>query len=735
MSYSSAIFFMDYENGSDAARSALANCNLVSNGSGGVRCYKVGHGLVTGAVITVPSGTYSGNWKITYIDVDNFDLDTAVYSADRNGVSITPFGGMNWTDAWKTITSGATSTRIAPGDEIRIAKSPAPASIGNATWNDLSKTVTLATAQTLTIDNCETAWTANGAGDTTVTRTGVATDAKQGSYCMKLQLDASPQTNTMQAYYAIASTDYSSYQKISFWIKNSAAILANQWTVTLCSDTAGATPVDTFAIPAIPSTNRWLPLTLARNGGGNLGNAIQSIAINTGSSAPTNSSYIYVDNFIACTTNGLNLQSLISKNSNEQGGTEGWYGIQSIDGTTILLDNETNTKANAGRGYSGTTETVTTYKRETIKTDIASSQSTQVGIINDSGEISSPITFSGGWNTSTNLQDGETFFDGLNGNGYCLYGSSTNYITVNHISSSRYYSMAYFLSCSNSILTNSFSCNNYSGIIINSWNGDFEYFIANNNYFGVYLIDGCSNNTLNNFSSINNINYNLYILSYQKNFIKNGTLSNSSYGIYGVGGFKLIGDFNISNSSTSGISITKVDVSSLNLKIEDATEITIAQTYNTRFYSHNHDQTADNHWIFTDGGTINSQDTIRHTASGIAWKMNITSTNRKSNYPLHLSVGKFAVNANSQVTINIWMKKSHATNIVGKLVVKGGQLTGVDSDVTDTKADDTDWEQLQVQFTPTEKGVIEAEVWAYLPDAGTSVTDYIVVDDVSVTQV
>jgi hypothetical protein len=35
---------------------------------------------------------------------------------------------------WKTITNGATLSRIAPGDEIRIMASPDPTSIGNATW-------------------------------------------------------------------------------------------------------------------------------------------------------------------------------------------------------------------------------------------------------------------------------------------------------------------------------------------------------------------------------------------------------------------------------------------------------------------------------------------------------------------------------------------------------------------------------------------------------------------------
>jgi len=45
-----------------------------------------------------------------------------------------------------------TAARIAPGDTIKVAKSPDPTSIGNATWNNLSKTVTLAAALTANVE-------------------------------------------------------------------------------------------------------------------------------------------------------------------------------------------------------------------------------------------------------------------------------------------------------------------------------------------------------------------------------------------------------------------------------------------------------------------------------------------------------------------------------------------------------------------------------------------------------
>jgi hypothetical protein len=672
--------------------------------------------------------------------------------------------GSSWTLAWKTITSGATAARIAPGDVIRIAKSPAPTSIGNATWTNLSKTVTLAAAQNANINMCEVAWTAaNGA---TVTLIGVATDAKEGANCMKVAFPPTPIAYTLYAYYATGTLNLSTYQQLSFWLKNSAAI-ANATTidVCLCSDAAGATIVDTFNIPAIPSTARWIPLTLARAGGGNLGASIQSIAVYTDASPPTGSSYILVDDFIACTTNGLNLQSLISKNSLEQGGTEGWYGIQSINGTAVLLDNDTNTKANAGRGYSGTTETVTTYKRETIKTAMVS-PTTTVQEIQDSGTLGSNIAFQGGWNTSTTVQEGETFFDGLNGNGYGIYLNAKSYITFNYLNVCRYYNGVYYDSSSNNnTITTLSNANN------NSYYGVYYYNCTNNTittlsnannnfYYGVYYNSGINNiiTTLSNAN--NNFSYGVYYNTYSANntitilsnannnascgvyynYCYNNTITtfsnannNSSYGVYYLKGYNnIIKSLSTSGNGTAGI-YNDYGVNYLfNALIAEATEVTGYSSFvNSRIFSNKHDQTPDNHWIFTDGGTINSQIAVRHTASGIAWKLAITSSNRASNYPLTLSIAKIAVAANALVTVKVWVYKDSAAGVAAKLVCRGKQIAGVDNDVVATAADVLQtWEELTITFTPTEAGVVEIEGWAYYVSALSNVY----FDDMTITQ-
>jgi len=718
--------------------------------------------------------------------------------------------GLSWATAWKTITNGATAARIAPADVIRIAKSPAPVSLGTTgVWTNLSKTVTLGVAQTLNIDLCEAVWTAIAGGDTTPALVAVATDAKQGDNCVRLTLDAAPQTSVGQAYYATGTLDLSAYQKISFWIKNSAAIVANNWKVCLCSDVAGATVVDTFLIPAIPSTARWLPLTLAREGGGNLGAAIQSIAIYTDTVAPTASSNILIDDFIACTAAGLNLQSLISKNSAEQGGTEGWYGIQSINGVTVLLDNDTNTKANAGRGYSGTTETVTTYKRETIKTVLASADSTQVQVVQDSGILGSNIEFQGGWNTSTTVQEGETFFDGLNGNGYGIYLNTKSYITLNYLNICRYNSGIYYNnSNNNSIITLSNANNNYYGVYYNNSNNNSIITLSNannNNYYGVYHYNS-NNNSITTLSNANNNNYSgVYYYNSNNNSII--TLSNANNNYYGVYYYNsnnnsIITLSNANNNNYSGIYYNNSNNNSIitlsnvnnndnygvcynnssnnsittlsnannnyygvyynnsnnnsitllsttgnktagiynnrginyisNALIAEATEVTGYVAFiNSRIFSNKHDQTADNHWIFTDGGTINSQATTRHTASGIAWKFVITSSNRSSSYPLDLSIAKIAVAANALVTVKVWVYKDSAAGVAAKLVCRGGQIAGVPDDVTALAADVLQtWEELTITFTPTEAGVIEIEGWGYYVTENSNVY----FDDMTISQ-
>lgn len=756
MSYSNAIYYLDFVNGSDTARANFAG--VASNPSGTtVLITSVGHGLVTGAVVVLSAFTawLNGSWKITRVDADTFTLDDATWAAtaDPNG-TVTPNGGMNWTDAWKTMTTGATAARIQPGDTIRIAKSPAPASIGTATWTDLSRAVTLSSAQTTTIDNCETAWTANAAGDSTVTRDATATDSKEGSYCMRITLDASPQINMLQAYFATGALNLSAYQKITFWLKNSSAIQdANRWAICLCSDVAGATVVDTFPIPAIPSTAQWVPLTITKSGGGNLGNNINSIAIYTGGTAPTASMYVRVDNFSACTTSGLNLQSLISKNSAEQGGIEPWHGLKSIDGVNLVLDNDVNSKSGAGKGYLGVTETVTTYARETIKTAMVGSADTQVTgfSLTDNGKPGVFITYSGGWNTATTTQDGETFYDGLNGFGYQFWARA--WVKMEWISNTRYY---YGIRLGNSgeaagMFAENIRQNNcYVGLMIESPCRIVSLLSSNNCFYGITATQARLKTEIDYIGTLaNHVYYPLHGLVGSRYYALNGIIRDfdvigncDGAVIYnGAGNYDWVisGDTirNVPKLMETGSLASYGSVVYRNVTFSSVTSETIdagfAMPWNSgaKLYLHNYNLTGYDK-MSQRGLIVTSLATDRVGGTGKMWKMAISNSSYDSTYnAAAIPVARVAVNANKAVTVTAWVKKSHATNVGAKLVVRGKQLAGVASDITVAAADSTAWNQITLaSFTPTEAGVIEIEYWGYYVAANGDVY----IEDLEITQ-
>jgi hypothetical protein len=792
-------FYMDYENGNDSTTATPLGwwSTVVSSPSGSSPA--AGETMTGGtshatANLTIAASTWAGTPTLYfYGKTGTFQPESVTFSGGGSG---TISADLTYC-AWKTITSGATAARIAPGDTIRIAKSPAPTLVCDATWTNLSKTVTLDAVQTLNIDLCETAWTAGGVGDMAsgIARTAVSTDGKEGSYCMKLTPDASPQANVLQAYYTTGALDLHAYQKMSWWLKNEAAIADGvTWFFALCSDNAGATPVDIFQVPAIPSTARWLPLTLARaysvaftggtaaapapgttvtggssgstaivitstlSGGtwaggdaagtmfvysrsaafsaeqvdfggnhfhiagdfaqGNLGSSIASIALYSGATAPTASKYLYVDDFIACTTNGLNLQSLISKNSLEQGGDEGWYGIQSINGVTVLLDNDTNTKGNAGRGYYGTTEKVPTYKRETIKTALAASSSDAVQTIQESGSAGLLEFYEGGYDTSTNQQTGETFFDGLNGNGYGLYSSSINYNRTNYINSYRY--------------LRGFYRSGSSGWSIGA------YMAGNCTYNGLYEV---TSSYANSISILKCYNCGDSGVSFGSNtFQIVGTCVSNSNGIGGIGsGISFNGNGSIinnaiaCNNAVNGVSFAGYDcyirtlttASNASVALKNTagnnyigqasiSEGTIANGATANCNSHLFITAADgiNHYIYTDGGTIIGQQVTRHTASGIAWKFAPDST-RVSTYPLIMLIAEIFCPANVQTTCSVWVKKDSAANIAASLVIRGCQIAGSTYDNVTTASNTTDWQQLTVGITPTVSGTVQVEADAW----------------------
>ncbi len=168
------------------------------------------------------------------------------------------------------------------------------------------------------------------------------------------------------------------------------------------------------------------------------------------------------------------------------------------------------------------------------------------------------------------------------------------------------------------------------------------------------------------------------------------------------------------------------------MTIEESTEITLTNTESDQgVYSHDHDGVTDNHIIFCGGYRIIADTAVRHTASGVAWRFAPTSTTRNSMFPIRLQISTIAVAANALVTVKAWVRRDH-TDIVMRLVCRGGQINGVASDVTATIAAAINtWEELTITFTPTEFGVVEITAECY---DGINTTKLGYVDDMTITQ-
>ncbi len=332
--------------------------------------------------------------------------------------------GVDWANAWKTFASGPTAARIAPGDEMRIAKSPDPTNVGTATWTNQKRgnSITFSSAPTKQIDTCQAGWVTLGAG-ATVTNAQATTFMMYGTADgtgAALQVVTAASANG--AYKNLGSTqDFSAHQQVSFWFRSSAAFDctgAQNLTVRLCSDTAGVTVVDSLVMPKWNYTaNSWYPIVIDK--GSALGASIQSVSYVT---TNTTTQTFYFAEMFASPAAGLTLQSLIEDNESS------WYAIRSIRGADVwLISGYTPTTSTGGQGnasyidaaWVGTTATFTTRKRETLKAFTSAGPAATVWcIINEAGIWSYPTKtinqYSFGWNTATNTRDGFTYADGLN---------------------------------------------------------------------------------------------------------------------------------------------------------------------------------------------------------------------------------------------------------------------------------------------------------------------------------
>jgi hypothetical protein len=134
--------------------------------------------------------------------------------------------------------------------------------------------------------------------------------------------------------------------------------------------------------------------------------------------------------------------------------------------------------------------------------------------------------------------------------------------------------------------------------------------------------------------------------------------------------------------------------------------------------------------LYNQNGTIETDVTTRHTASGVCWKCTVTTaTGTNKDVPLLLRIFNKKCTASTAYTVSAWMRKSNsALHCWLWCPVQVGVATEIYS-TAEVSATDT-YEQLSLPVTPTVTGPISVYAIWYA-DSGTTYVGY--VDDVSVT--
>ena len=641
----------------------------------------------------------------------------------------------------------------ANGDEVRVKASSDPVSIGSCTWtNEGTIAIPSGTTKDIYTDG---AWTTANASLVTCTADTTASRRYEGANIASNNILAAFTTGKIASYDLGSAQDFSGYEKISlsFW-SNTNITNASIFYIALCSDTAGNTVVNTLTLPAfaVPG-NRAVKLFL--DNGGPLGSSIQSIAIYA--TTDPGARIVYIDNVFA--TNDLHLGSLISKDTGE------WFAIRSVANDTITLgQNYLSSVSITDKGYYGATATAETFVSNGMPTSLVTTSTTNIYSLTKTAVSGSEVLISGGWNrTDMSTRTGVTHISAANALGrmismggayliieYFIISSAESGLTIigdNHTVRNcavvGFNGSGILMSGTRTklTLTDCFFANCASATVISArlstisnckaYNCSGDAFLVSGN-FSLVLNCEAKNNTASGFYSNaggaitvdtflgEKNNYALEIASLIGGVFRNITArNNETAGVYTAtveaSFYNLVTE---NNGIAGGVSISDAGaagtlVSLFNFQYNEATAVSALNAYDgARYISINENDTADNHVIYQETGTITSDSTTRHTASGISWKLMPTSSSVASDYPLIQRIRAVPLKANVEHTVSVWARRDN-TGLTFTFGYDDQVISGLSAQSVSMTAAANTWEKLSLTLTPTVDVVIDFYVSVY----------------------
>lgn len=706
----------------------------------------------------------------------------------------------------KTTNALTAAHGLAAGDTIYIFKSPDPVAVSgvNATWTSGSSTVTLSDGTiTKLICNCESVWTSSqGANVVPTVDTAIF---KEGTKSCKLAIAAGATAPGNLAYFATGALDLSAYSQLSLWFYTNVNCASGTFSIRLYNASDGTGSYNNFVIPALMAG--WNPITIDL--GTTMRNDIASIALYFDTDIGAINVYIddVIACYASSAANYLSLTSLIGKaqkstwvanhvysvndicipthlkESNRYykcttGGTSHatteptwpngakndtitdgsvvwtdqgididghWQAIQSINGTTVKIDNSMGTlPTSVYCKYPGITSVAPEqlYRRDVIQCSFSTTY-TYINKIYIAGTSIAPITIKGGYNSVNHIVDGYTFYHGCANAMSIFDANAVPYLNISFIGFARFYSFnldssssvgmgiscvfskihaiastyGIFIYQSNTIVKHcSLHYISTREIICTAFNDTSPYcggmqiiscILTNaSSYYGLFDQNSYPISTiLKNKVSYCEFYYNNYAINCNSGsfrFYKCITANNVAAAFYSA----YCAPFMLDSCTTSETGTVLWNGINLN--------------YESRFIALNHNA-VNNHIITGSGFTITAQTSIRYEASGLAWAFAVTSTVRTAGFPVRFELGKIECVANKTTTIGVRVRRSN-TDITANITIPANQISGVTTDIVATASAIADtWEELQVAITPTATGYVSIEGRAW---GGTTYTAY-----------
>ena len=694
-----------------------------------------GHGNVTGDVVFIygvqGNTAANGAWQITKIDDNTYSLNNSSGNGDYVGGS----------DYSRRINHKVLKIPSALTKSIACGRGQAV----DGSWVESSN---------VTVDETSSRW----CGDVKSTKFVIAGGFGTGK----------------AAYFPTGTLDLSGFQQISFWMKyeNNPQTVNNALSLRLCTDTAGDTTAHTVNIPrSMNYTNQWRAITVDL--GTNLNSAIKSIALYV--EIDDGALEIHFDHIIACKAKGsadaISNNSLFSKNNTAE---PHWHPVHHIYEDFIVIGNGlaigNNHREHLGEldwGYAGTSETVTTYITQPYRIDTNTTgtgtdgaQRYRVDSRTDHISVgSTPIKILGGWDqtdmttqncitwiqspyrdfTAVQFQhshkqvDRYGVIDGGNG---AIYLNNTSVCSATNIHTIRgrsgaYYPQFYRLYGKDNILNKLYSGYTQSyGMSLqttSTHNGDMQVIddviTYGNQSVGIYGFNGATF------------------------LVKNWRSFHDRHPLHAHEGTKVIVDSpqikggEAPGQSINGSHLTYLSPTLTNLRYDLLTPTSQTPHYGTlAVYKWN--GSANDHRVeINRRGLFRTESSVRHTASGLAWRLTPTyqSTSNANTHmqygpdyiPPALTVLKVAVTAGKLVTVKAWLRRDNTNLNLRLRLISGKQPLIASSDVTASCTANADtWEQVTLTFTPTNSDVAEIDFEGW---GGTQqYNGYI--DDITVTQ-